>query len=130
GRQIDPLKRLEVEKRAISCVTKYFKNFGYEVQSVEKDNCGWDLIASSPKTELKLEVKGLSGVSVAAELTPNEFDKLKKYKVFYRLCIVTNALKKPTLRIFAHSKINNEWISDDGTVIKLSKMVGARVNLK
>jgi hypothetical protein len=60
-------------------------------------------------------------------LTPNEFKNLKADKKFYRLCIVTNALTKPTLKVFAHSNDNNEWTSDDGTVIRFEEVVSARI---
>jgi hypothetical protein len=127
ARQLDPLKRIEVEKKAVLFVTKYYKSIGYEIQSFEKDNVGWDLTATNNKTELKLEVKGLSGANISTELTPNEFKNLKADKIFYRLCIVTNTLTKPNLKVFAHSKDNNEWTSEDGTVIRFQEVVSARI---
>jgi len=127
ARQLDPLKRTEAEKKAVLFVTKYYENIGYHIQSFEKDNVGWDLTASNTKTELKLEVKGLSGVNIATELTPNEFKNLKADRTFYRLCVVTNALTKPTLKVFAHSKDNDEWTSEDGTIIKFEEVVSARI---
>lgn len=127
AKQLDPLKRIEVEKKAVLHVTKYYKELGYEVQSFEKDNVGWDLTATNNKTQLKLEVKGLSGTNIATELTPNEFKKLNEDKLFYRICIVTNALNKPVLKIFAHSKDNNEWTCEDGTIIRFEEVVSARV---
>lgn len=127
ARQADPLKRIEVEKNAVLFVSNYYKKLGYEIHSFEKDNVGWDLTATNTKTELKLEVKGLSGINISTELTPNEFKNLKADKKFYRLCIVTNALAKPKLIIFAHSYANNEWTSEDGTVIKFDEVVSARI---
>ena len=124
---MDPLKRIEVEKKAVLFVTKYYENLGYEIQSFEKDNVGWDLTATNSKTELKLEVKGLSGGSISTELTPNEFKNLKADKIFYRLCIVTNTLTKPNLKVFAHSKDYNEWTSEDGTVIRFEEVISARI---
>lgn len=126
-KQSDPLKRIEVEKKAVLFVTNYYKKLGYEIHSFEKDNVGWDLTATNNKTELKLEVKGLSGINISTELTPNEFKNLKADKKFYRLCIVTNALAKPKLKIFAHSYDNNQWVSEDGTVIKFEEVVSARI---
>lgn len=127
ARQSDPLKRIEVEKKAVLFVTNYYKKLGYEIQSFEKDNVGWDLTAKNNKTELKLEVKGLSGVSISTELTPNEFKNLKADKKFYRLCIVTDTLTKPKLKVFAHSYDNNQWTSEDGTIIKFEEIVSARI---
>ena len=76
-RQPDTLKRIEVEKNAIKVVTEYYTKLNYTVQSFEKDNLGWDLTATNDRTELKLEVKGLSGKDTQTELTPNEFKNLK-----------------------------------------------------
>lgn len=36
----------------------------------------------------------------------------------YRLCVITNALKKPTLITFIHE--NEEWISEQNIDIRLS----------
>ena len=127
-KQADPLKRLAVEKRAVKIVTDHYSKLGYEVESFEKDNLGWDLSATNNKMTLKLEVKGLSGENVIAELTPNEFKNLGIDKSYHRLCIVTSALKNPVLRIFAFSSDTSEWISDDGSVLKFQELVGARVS--
>ena len=127
-RQIDPLKRIEVEKSAIETVTKYYENLGYHVSSVEKDNVGWDLTATNEKTELKLEVKGLSGDLLSTEITPNEYKNLKADKKFYRLCLVTEALtKKPKLKVFAYSKDTKAWTSEDGTILKFNEIISARI---
>lgn len=127
ARQTDLLKRIEVEKKAILFVTNYYKKLGYDVESLEKDNVGWDLTAKSNKTELKLEVKGLSGARIATEMTPNEYKHLKADEKFYRLCIVTDTLTKPKLKIFAYSKDNSEWTSEDGTIINFEEVVSARI---
>lgn len=37
--------RIKVEKAAIDCVWSYYEKLGYSVNSVEKDNVGWDLEA-------------------------------------------------------------------------------------
>lgn len=127
ARQPDPLKRIEVEKKAVLVVTNHYRQLGYEIQSFEKDNIGWDLTATNNKTELKLEVKGLSGFIIGTELTPNEFKNLNADKKFYRLCIVTDTLNKPNLKIFSHSYYNNQWTSEDGTIIKFEEVISARI---
>ena len=129
ARQSDPLKRIEIEKKAVLFVTNHYKKLGYDVRSFEKDNVGWDLTARNNKMELKLEVKGLSGEIIATELTPNEFKNLKADKKGYRLCIVRAALTKPRLNIFAHSYDTDAWTSEDGTIIKFEKIIGARISV-
>lgn len=126
-RQSDPLKRIEVEKTAINFVANYYSKLGYKVESFEKDNVGWDLTATNNRTELRLEVKGLSGEIASTELTPNEYENLKKYKKSYRLCIVTQALKNPKLKIFAYSNDNKKWTSKDGAILKFKEVISARI---
>ncbi|SHM42502.1 protein of unknown function [Chitinophaga jiangningensis] len=129
GRQMDVLKKAKVEKNAILAVTQYYKRLGFSVKSVEKDNLGWDLTATNSKTQLTLEVKGLSGKSIAAELTPNEYAHLKSNNEFARLCIVTNALDKPELNIFSYSLETNYWTSPEGLILQLNPIISARAIL-
>jgi hypothetical protein len=72
--QPDPYIRSRVERRAVDLVTQQFEALGYEVDSVARDNVGWDLNALHRYTgaRLQLEVKGLSGKEISVELTPNE----------------------------------------------------------
>ena len=60
-----------VESIAVDLTKQHFEGYGYVVNSVEKDNRGWDLEASAENITLKVEVKGLSGKIVNIELTPN-----------------------------------------------------------
>ncbi|MDR3367174.1 MAG: DUF3883 domain-containing protein [Prevotellaceae bacterium] len=127
--KISAEQRQLVEKNAIKEVMDYYENLGYEIISVEKDNVGWDLNAKNEMTELKLEVKGLSGNLIAAELTPNEYKNLQKNLDSYRLCIVTNALTEtPNLKIFSYSEEKGgKWTTENGIILKFEDLVGARV---
>jgi len=126
-RQRDLLKRLKVEQKAIECVCDYYTNQGYVVDSVEKDNVGWDLTATDHETMLKLEVKGLSGLDISTELTPNEYDKSTEFRDVYRLCVVTNALHKPHLQIFSYSIEINAWSDSSGLVLQFEPRTSARI---
>lgn len=127
SRQADPFKRQKVEKAAVKEVIKHYKKLGYEITSVELENVGWDLTAQREKTTLKLEVKGLSGKEVVVELTPNEYANLKMDLENYRLCIVTDALTEPILRIFTYSHESEEWTSEDGIQLGFEEKVSARL---
>jgi len=127
ARQTDPLKRIEVETLAVKKVIEHYKKLGYEIQSVEKDNVGWDLNATNGKINLKLEVKGLSGKDIATELTPNEYKNLKADKGNYRLCVVVETLTSPKLSIFAYSIDNNEWTSENGIILKFEERISAKI---
>lgn len=128
ARQTDVFKRIAVETRAIKVISKHYTQLGYLVDSVERDNVGWDLIATNLRHELKLEVKGLSGSQYIAELTPNEFTNLNNHKPTYRVCIVIEALsKKPKFKIFAYSNDINEWVNEEGIILNISTIKSARV---
>lgn len=128
ARQPDLLKRILVEETAIKFVRKHYEDeLLYQVETVEKDNVGWDLTATNNRTTLKLEVKGLSGKDTLTELTPNEYKNLQNDKKFYRVCIVTNALTKPNLKIYAYSNDNESWMSEDGTILKFKEIMSARI---
>lgn len=106
----NPEKKVLVEKAAIQTCRAYFEKLGYQIESVEKDNVGWDLVASTDKSCLRIEVKGLSGSVFVVELTPNEYKAFEEQKNDYRLAVVTNALEKPTLSICRYSEEKQSWL--------------------
>lgn len=115
-----------VEQAAISAVTEYYTKVGYQVDSVERDNVGWDLTAVRDNRELKLEVKGLSGSDLVIELTPNEYKKMREHRDTYCVCIVSAALTKSKLEIFSYVAGSDQWESTDRRVLNLQELVGAR----
>lgn len=111
GKQ-DQERKAQIEKSAIRLCCEHFEGLGYTVESVEKDNLGWDLEAASGKTLLRVEVKGLSGSAFSVELTPNEFKAFSEQADAYRLAVVTNALESPELFICRYSKEQKNWVVD------------------
>ena len=131
-KKTDPEKNARVEMVAIRTVTDYFENYGYEVDSVEKDNVGWDLEAISGKNKLRIEVKGLSGSGLAVELTPNEYVAFLDGQSNYRLCVVHSALTSPTLLICRHSTETGGWIVEDidGAEVKIKPKQSASIEIR
>jgi hypothetical protein len=130
--QLNPLKRLKVERAAIDLATRHFKKFGYVVTSVEGDNVGWDLSAVHPKTGLlRLEVKGLSGAGINIELTPNEYKMMKKHNETYRVCVGTNCLKKSQrmLSVFAYNDASRSWVDGSDRLLEIAEVKSARLRL-
>lgn len=127
-RQPDPLLRQKIEQAAIVVATEFYVARGYVVDSVEADNMGWDLnaIHASRQLTLKLEVKGLSGSECRIELTPNEYAKLKQLQESYHVCVVTQALTKPELAIFAYSQDSQRWEDQHGRRLEFEDIVAAR----
>ncbi|MEO0070705.1 MAG: DUF3883 domain-containing protein [candidate division WOR-3 bacterium] len=122
-KQLDPYRRREIEERAINMSWSYYKKLGYEVASVEKEKCGWDLEATKNGETLRLEVKGLSQEEICFELTRNEYTVMIDHNDTYRICVVTNALSKhPLLRIFSYYPNHKSWIADDGKRLHIKKV--------
>jgi hypothetical protein len=127
--QPDPHRCQKVEGRAIDLVVEHYTRLGYAVDSVEKDNVGWDLEAELRDKLLRLEVKGLSHNTVSIELTPNEYDKMKQHRPSYRICVVTNALSnEPTLQVFSFSPDTHKWEDDDGNQLSITEVVSAKMS--
>ena len=110
GNNQDQEKKSRVEKAAINACCTYYEGIGYEVESVEKDNAGWDLVARAGRFTLHIEVKGLSGVVFSIELTPNEYKAFRQKASNYRLVVVNNALVRPSLSICRYSPEQKSWI--------------------
>lgn len=102
---------------------------GYKVKSVEDDKLGWDLECTKGDETKYVEVKGLSGETCAFELTPNEYEKLRKEEN-YLIYVLTNALKKnPTVHILEYN--NSEKYLIDKISKKryeIEEKIGARIN--
>ncbi|MGO6859789.1 protein NO VEIN domain-containing protein [Rhizobium ruizarguesonis] len=88
---------------------------------MEKENLGYDLVATRNEEVLHIEVKGRSGSDVCAELTVNEFDCLRNYQrqrspnAHYRIAIVTDALNKPIIDEFVMVRgQKSQWCTLDG----------------
>jgi superfamily II DNA or RNA helicase len=132
--QIAPMVRdEEIERTAVEHVIAHEEARGWKVESVEKDNRGFDLISRKPHPEDAdtaievrfIEVKGRAGVGEIA-LTSNEFKtaaRLKKdywlYVVFdcgsahdlHIVCNPTTMDWKPVVRV-EHFFVNPEAVFD------------------
>ncbi len=126
-RRTDPEMRSKVENAAIALIWERYERKGYSLESVEKDNVGWDLEAEFESIKLLCEVKGLSGNQLRVELTPNEYANMLARKDQYRLCVVINALdaKRQEFFIFSFSRATGQWESEDGRVLKLQERTSA-----
>ncbi|RMX05671.1 DUF3883 domain-containing protein [Corticibacter populi] len=109
----DQERKARVEKAAVHACCTHFEKLGYDVVSVEKDNVGWDLVAKSGRSSLRIEVKGLSGTAFSIELTPNEYNAFAQQANDYRLAVVTDALKSPRLSICRYSNEQTAWVVED-----------------
>jgi len=96
----------EIERIAVAAVTQYEEKRGWSVESVEKDDRGFDLISrkphpEDPKTSIEvrfIEVKGRVGVGEIG-LTSNEYETAKRLKEDYWLYVVYNCGSNPEIHI-------------------------------
>jgi len=94
----------DIEKIAIQKATEYEESHGWKVESVEKDNRGFDLISRKPhphddKTfiEVKfIEVKGRATIGEIA-LTTNEYKTSERLQKDYWLYVVFNCASSPEI---------------------------------
>ena len=129
----DPEHNAKVEKAAVRVVREHYWKLGYAVDSVEKDNVGWDLeMRLGDRVRFRIEVKGLSGSEPGVGLTPNEYDKFEEDAEDYRLAIVTDALSgTPQLLLCRFSAEQVKWIVDgqEGYVIEVEPRTSAMVRV-
>ena len=96
----------EIEKIAVDAVIKHEERRGWKVESVEKDNRGFDLISRKPNPEDPdtaievrfIEVKGRSHVAEVA-LTTNEYKTAERLKKDFWLYVVFNCASEPELHV-------------------------------
>ena len=132
SRKTDPDHNAKVEKSAIDMTRKYYEGISYFVESVEKDNVGWDLEASLGRLKLLIEVKGLSGSTATAQLSPNEYIAFANQSANYRLAIVTEALTSPRLTVCRYSREDGHWVVDgyEGCEIDIQRRESAIVQVR
>ena len=96
----------EIEQIAIRAVTEYEEARGWKVESVEKDNRGFDLISrrphpEDPQTAIEvrfIEVKGRAAVGEIA-LSANEYKTAERLKKDYWLYAAFNCGSKPEIHM-------------------------------
>ncbi|MGH9353908.1 MAG: DUF3883 domain-containing protein, partial [Terriglobia bacterium] len=96
----------EIERIAVEAVIAYEEARGWRLESVEKDNRGFDLISRRPHPEDPttaievrfIEVKGRAGVGEIA-LSTNEFKTAERLKRDFWLYTVFNCGSKPEIHL-------------------------------
>jgi hypothetical protein len=94
----------EIERIAVAFEIRHEEARGWQVESVEAQNRGFDLVSrrphpEDPRTSIEvrfIEVKGRSGVGEIA-LTANEYQKARMLKADYWLYAVFNCGSTPVL---------------------------------
>ena len=120
--------RKTVETKAVETVIQYYQKRGYKCKSVESENKGWDLEVRKGKEKLYVEVKGLSGSEISVDLTCNEYKHMHKNSR-YRLAVVTDCLKEPTLNIFAYIEEKDAWYDQYKNRLNIEEKISAKCSV-
>lgn len=114
--EIAPMVRNEeIERIAIEKAIQHEQARGWNVESVENQNCGFDLKSRKPHPEDSetavevrfIEVKGRAGIGEVS-LTLNEYKTAKRLQNEYWLYVVFNCAAKPQIHLIQNpSKL--EW---------------------
>src|SRR5207253_1197865 len=105
----------EIERIAVAEAIRYEEARGWDVESVESENRGFDLISrrphpEDPKTFVEvrfIEVKGRAGVGVVA-LSQNEYRTAERLKADYWLYVAFNCGSTPQLHT-VHNPARLGW---------------------
>jgi hypothetical protein len=115
-----------VEKAAIRKVTQLLEQRGFMVKSRERDSIGYDLDARKGRTEIHVEVKGISGKAIQFPITRNEVSRAK-YDPSFRLFVVTEARKEyPQVYEFDGRDVHRRFILQPISYMAARKSLPAR----
>jgi len=106
----DSQTRQEAELAAVLHVMQHLEAQGYEIEDMQKENCGYDLLAKSKNNILKVEVKGTANNTPRFFLSRNE--RQKSSDPAWRLALVSNATTKPILRIMNTIEMERDFNFD------------------
>ncbi|PZQ86926.1 MAG: hypothetical protein DI534_15715 [Leifsonia xyli] len=139
ARNPDPEDRKRIEDAAVEHATAFYESAAggnRNVKSVEHLNHGWDLTVTAPTGAIiKVEVKGLSGRAVAAEVTANEYTQMlsSEHREQYVVYIVTEAgTPEAESHIFVYSKGHSRrrehvWATAEGRKLLIKEVKAARL---
>ena len=131
--QPDIEKRQKVEQLAMDTAQTWYREHGWVTEDVSDRNRGWDIEAKLGDRLLMIEVKGLSGETIAFELTPREYEEMKHLSPqgSYNVCVVTNALSEErVLHHFTYHTEANELVdTNSGIRLQIQDKIAARITV-
>jgi hypothetical protein len=106
----DHEQNVRVERAAVKVVKKSYQSHGWNVESKEQENRGYDLLCTHRSDEHHVEVKGVRGALHSVLITKNE-KRAAEHDRAFRLIAVTNALdaKRRRLQVFPGPEFVREF---------------------
>jgi hypothetical protein len=76
----DPLLSAAIESAAVDTAWSYYEEeMGFNVETVEDEHRGWDLnVTGRNGTSFCVEVKGTQSEAFVVDLTPREYEQMKR----------------------------------------------------
>lgn len=112
GYFVDPAVRMEVETAAVAFVTHHYEQDGFVVSTVEKDNVGYDLIATRSEEVWHVEVKGTSSDEARFFISRNEWNRAA-WDARWLLAIVIGATTtSPQLELVTATEAKKKFAFD------------------
>lgn len=115
----------------ISAIEAVIAALGPDYHDRQADNCGWDLEFERGGKKLCVEVKGNSGLTPRAEVSPNEYQIIKEVMAGrftdgdYRLAIVTDAFGGRNVHLFAY-RAKKGWVCErTGASVNATERIAA-----
>ena len=103
--------RKRIELAAIDFVTKVLQKRGYVVQDRQRDNCGYDLLATAGQKRLMVAVKGTDAPVPRFFLTRNEH-RCSNNEKDWRLFVITCAGSTPCLHEYDADEMRHSFALD------------------
>lgn len=107
----DAKERKEIEQAAINFVTRTLEARGFTVTDRQKDNCGYDVLATSSQGRLLVEVKGTTSLVPRFYVTRNEY-QCSVGQQEWRLFVVTSARTAPRLHEYTGPEMRAAFAFD------------------
>jgi hypothetical protein len=106
----DPETKTKIELSAIEFVWRYFESESYLIDDKQKENCGYDLLASKESHEVRLEVKGTASKDKRFFISRNE--RLNSVHPDWRLALVTDVFGSPQLFLYTKEEMEAAFQMD------------------
>lgn len=104
----DSKTRKAVEEASVQFVLHFLKRSGFDVEDCQRENRGYDLLASKPGSTLYVEVKGTDASEPRFFLTRNENSVAMKLSD-WRLFVVCSARTSPHLHQYSWKQVESQF---------------------
>ena len=100
----------KIEQAAIEYVWVHYEENGYTITDRQKDNCGYDLLASKEGSDIHLEVKGTASKKKRFYISRNE--RNNSIHPNWRLALVVNVFGEPKMSLYTKDEMESLFQMD------------------